>query len=65
MQLYSGKSIDQIPGAAGIALIVGLAVNQPALGVLLGTCVLAATAVAWAIAQNPPQHPSLSPWARS
>ena len=43
MQLHSGKSIDQIPaGAGGALLILGLAAYQPALGVLFGTCVLAA-----------------------
>lgn len=65
MPLHTDVAIDLIPAAAGSGLILAIAANQPVLGLLFAACALAAAGVAWTLAQNPPQHPSLSPWARS
>jgi hypothetical protein len=63
MQLHSGRPVDLIPAAAQAALMLGLAAKEPALGLLFGVSALGAVVMAWALAQNPPTHPSLSPWA--
>jgi hypothetical protein len=63
MQLHSGRTVDSIPAVAQAALILGVAANQPALGVLIVACGVAAVAVAWGLSQIQPTHPTLSPWA--
>jgi hypothetical protein len=63
MKLHSVRPVDFIPAAAQALLVLAVAANEPALGVLVAVSLLSAPFAAWALAQNPPSHPSLSPWA--
>jgi hypothetical protein len=62
MQLHSDRPVDLIPAVAQAVLMLGLAAREPALGLLFGVSAVGAMVMAWALAQNPPSHPSLSPW---